>query len=119
MSRRKVVESVRVCINKDCVFAGVAQPIERFLVKRSGIVSSRRECNSCRARKNKEYRKKNEKAIAEGREWIDDDDDYSDLVPMTAGGFVRWAVLTDERRKELGETSSFNGRSIGMESEYV
>ena len=118
MSRRKVAESVRVCSNKDCVCAGVAQPIELFLVKRPGIVSYRRECNSCRARKNKEYRQKNEKAIAEGREWIDDDDDYSDLVPMEAGGFVRWAVITTERREAHGETSPFNGRSIGVETEW-
>jgi len=45
--------------------------------------------------------------------------DYSDLIPMVAGGFVRWAVITTERRQALGEESPYNGLSIdrnrGME----
>lgn len=73
------------------------------------------------------YYEKNRERILERRRELEaeralveplDDDDYSDLVPMEAGGFVRWAVLTTERRKELGETSPFNGRSIGVETEW-
>lgn len=34
---------------------------------------------------------------------------------MIAGGFVRWAVITLERRVALGEMSSFNGLSVSCD----
>ena len=53
-------------------------------------------------------------------ERTEDEDDApdDDLVPLEAGGVVRWAGITDERRDALGEASPFNGRSIGVDTEW-
>lgn len=90
------------------------------------IESSRkyRERNKERCREaGKRWREKNRARAAElNKAWcaenrpgsmpIDDDDPETDLVPMEAGGFVRWAVISYERRSALGEASPFNGQSI-------
>lgn len=88
----------RVCVNPDCKHHGAVQPAENF-------EHNRRTCKSCRRKMQLERQKKNERAYKESRRWIPDDEDESDLVPMRAGGFVRWAVISTERRSALGEAS--------------
>ena len=74
----------------------------------------------------KAWRKKNKAHISElNRAWCKRnrtgsrscpvDDPETDLVPMEAGGYVRWAVLTTDRRRAFGEQSQFNGQSVDIE----
>lgn len=53
--------------------------------------------------KSRAWQKAHAAELKEARKNIPDDDPETDLVPMTEGGFVRWAVLTNERRSALGE----------------
>lgn len=103
------MEESRVCNKKDCLLHGVPQPIDEFYIQMSrGKPYRRKTCRTCMKRR----------AIEWERTEHEDDAPDDDLVPMEAGGFVRWAVLTGERREALGETSPFNGRSIGVEAEW-
>jgi len=96
-----------------CTKCGVPQEIDQFMQKRKGIPPTTcKICKKCRTKTSIEWNQKNREKIREYKKWIPDDDPETDLVPMTEGGFVRWAVLTDERRWALGEQSSFNGLSV-------
>ena len=116
MSRKKL-EALRVCTDKDCTHNHEPQPIENFITSRNGKRSVRTICKSCMRRKSKAWYSQNKKSIAESRVWISDQDTATDLVPMNAGGYVRWAVITETRRRALGEKSPYNGLSIARDRE--
>ena len=46
---------------------------------------------------------KNKDRLNAARKRINNSDTETDLVPMIAGGFARWAVISTERRTALGE----------------
>lgn len=96
-----------------CKRCGVPQDISAFIqTRRNANPTTGHICKACRAKAAKAWNKKNRETIQEYKKWIPDDDPEDDLTPMEAGGFVRWAVITGERRLALGETSPFNGLSV-------
>lgn len=64
-----------------------------------------RECRSCRSKRMGKWRIENHERYLAAKKWIPDDDPETDLSPMLAGGYVRWAVISTERRVALGEMS--------------
>lgn len=108
-------EKTRICLNPDCELKGIPQPTENFYRYGKNNRIRRLECKSCILRKRHAWIEKNRDEIREYYKIPGDDDPETDLVPMEAGGFVRWAVLTDERRKAHGEQSPFNGLSVARD----
>lgn len=89
--------------------------VERGIVEFALGNTTCRICKTCRRIAAAEWNKKNRESIRELKRRIPDDDPEDDLVPMEAGGFVRWAVISRERRRALGEQSPFNGLSVMRE----
>ena len=105
----------RVCVNPACEHHGAEQSIENFYPCGRDRKNRRRTCNDCVKKSNAERYIEERDDRHEYAKWIPDDDPETDLVPMTEGGFVRWAVLTTNRRRALGEPSSFNGLSVARD----
>lgn len=110
------MSETRVCTNPACEHHGAEQNIESFPFNGA---YRRRICRDCRNKQISAWYKAHRTQELEGKRRIPDNDPETDLVPMVAGGFVRWAVLTWDRRSALGESSEFNGQSIDIEPEDV
>lgn len=107
-----MIETERVCKNPACEHHGALQPIENFYICNKGNGNRKRTCRDCVLKYHAERYQEDKPLRSEGHRWVGDDDTYADLIPMTEGGFVRWAVITLERRIAFGEVSAFNGLSI-------
>ena len=104
----RITEHRRTC--KTC---GIEKDADEFKKKAHGRVYFSSECRQCRSDKANEWNKAHLEQRRERRRWIADDDPYTDLVPMTAGGFARWAVISTDRRTALGELAPHSGKGIG------
>lgn len=96
----RIIEPRRIC--KTC---GKENEIESYRRKSGKRMQMSRECRGCRNARSARWRSENHERFLASKKWIPDDDPETDLSPMLSGGYVRWAVITTERRVALGERS--------------
>jgi len=75
-------------------------------IREKEVAARKRNRDAIRLKYKKWYDKNREKIRAE-RIMIPDDDPETDLIPMIAGGFARWAVISTERRAAHGELAGY------------
>lgn len=103
------MEQFRICANKKCEHKGIAQPIENFYMCGRDRKSRKRICIDCVLKYHQErYLSERIKRLKYAK-IIADDDQETDLMPMEHGGFVRWAVISTERRIAHGELAPYSG----------